>query len=149
MRLSTKGWNNVLIFAVLTIIFLFNFSHKLLLSPKADQTTIIDKQLTIVELHTPDFIIKRVGRGWVSTPEMGLSAQQLASLIDNWQSLKLATQPLIANPEYAFSIHIYSSDKEQPSVVQLIQQGDNYQLQINNELGLFLEAKQLPLLLGR
>lgn len=149
MRLSKKGWNNVLIFAVLIVIFIFNFSHKLLLSPKVNERTIIDKQLTIVELHTPDFTIKRVGRGWVSKPEMGLSQQQLTSLMQNWQHLKLTAQPLIKNPKSPFVIQVYNSSQEQPTIVQLIQLGENYLLQIDNETSLFLDAKQLPLLLGR
>lgn len=149
MRLSKKGWNNVLIFAVLIIMFIFNFSHKLLLSPKVSERTIIDKQLTIVELHTPDFTIKRIGRSWISKPEMRLSQQQLTSLMHNWQHLKLTVQPVLKNPKNPFVIQVYNSDQEQPTIVQLIQQGENYLLQIDNETSLFLETKQLPLLLGR
>jgi len=149
MRLSKKGWNNVLIFAVLIVMFTFNFSHKLLLSPKTDERTIIDKQLTIVELHSPDFTIKRVGRGWASKPEMGLSQQQLTSLMHNWQQLKLTAQATLKNPQSPFVIQVYTSDQQQPTIVQLIQQGENYLLQIDNEISLFLDAEQLPLLLGR
>jgi len=84
MRLSARGWNNVLIFGVLIIVFLFNFSHKLLLAPKVHQRTVISKDIMIVEIKTPDFVIKRSGRNWVSKPNLGLSEHQLALLVQNW-----------------------------------------------------------------
>ncbi|WP_028864635.1 hypothetical protein [Psychromonas aquimarina] len=149
MRLSKKGWNNVLIFGVLLIIFIFNFSHKLTLSPKVQQRTVIDKQLMIVEIKTPDFRIKRDGRSWLSEPSLGLSEQQLALLVQNWQSVKLETQPAVTDLSAPYNIFIYSADQEQPIIVQLFQHGDNYLLQSDADTSLFLAAEQLPLFLGR
>ncbi|WP_019616404.1 hypothetical protein [Psychromonas ossibalaenae] len=149
MRLSKKGWNNVLIFGVLLIIFIFNFSHKLTLSPKVQQRTVIDKQLMIVEIKTPDFRIKRDGRTWLSEPGLGLSEQQLTLLVQNWQTLKLETQPAVTDPSNAYSIFVYSADQPQPIIVQLFQHGDNYLLQSDTDTSLLLTAEQLPLFLGR
>jgi len=148
MRLSRKGWNNVLIFAVLLIIYIFNFSHKLTLSPKVQQRAVISKNVTIVEIKTPDFKIKRSGRSWVSEPGLGLSAQQLAELVRNWQHLQLSTGPAPESRISPYIIQIYTADQEQPVIVQLLQQGDNYLLQTEPEMSLFLNAQQLPLLLG-
>jgi len=149
MHLSRKGWNNVIIFAVLIIIFIFNFTPKLTLSSKSRQHTVIDKELIIVEIKTPDFKIKRAGRSWKSEPDLGLSEQQLALLVQNWQQLKLDTQASIKHTHAPYVIHIYSANQEQPVVVQLFQQGDDYLLQTDAATSLFLSAQQLPLLLGR
>lgn len=149
MRLSKKGWNNVLIFGVLTIIFLFNFSHKLLLEPKVKQRTLIDNQVMIVEIKTPDFSIKRNGRSWVSQPDMGLSEHQLSLLVKNWQNLPLQTQEPIIQPKHPFIMQVYTAEQDQPIIVKLIQQGENYLLQTDEKMSLFLSAQQLPLFLGR
>lgn len=149
MRLSTKGWNNVLIFGILMIVFLFNFSHKLLLKPKNHQRTVISSELIIVEIKTPDFSIKRSGRSWISEPNLGLSKQQLSLLVQNWQSLPLQTQAAIVQPKNAFVMQVYTANEAQPIIVQLIQMGEDYLLQIDQNIALFLSSKQLPLFLGR
>ncbi len=149
MRLSRKGWNNVLIFGILIIVFLFNFSHKLTISPKVQHRSVISNELTIVEIKTPDFKIKRVGRRWKSEPNMGFSELQLSLLVQNWQTLKLQTQAAIENSTSPYIMQVYIANQEQPIIVQLFQQGDNYLLQTDSTMSLFLSAEQLPLLLGR
>ncbi|WP_354622801.1 hypothetical protein [Psychromonas sp. MME2] len=149
MRLSRKGWNNVLIFAVFTIIFIFNFGHKLTANKKPVALSIIDKNLTLVEIKTPDFRVTRVGRSWQSQPNLGLSAKQLATLVNNWQQLTLNPHEPIPLGSHPYTILIYSADREEPITVNLIQQGDDYVLQTESNHALFLNAQQLPLLLGR
>ena len=149
MRLSKKGWNNVLIFGVLIILILFNFSQKLMQQPKTEQRTVIGNQQMIVEIKTPDFSIKRSGRSWISEPNLGLSEQQLSLLVQNWQNHPLQIQAAILNPENLFIIHVYTADKAQPITVKLIQQDDHYLLQTDDEISLFLSDEQLPLFIGR
>ena len=149
MRLSRKGWNNVLIFSVLLIIFIFNFSPKLTLSSEVKQRTIINKALTIVEIKTPDYKITRFGQDWKSTPDLGLSKQQLALLVKNWQNLQLEVSPPASDISNPYTIQVYSADQEQPIIVQLFQYGDHYLLQTTPNASLFLQAQQLPTLLGR
>jgi hypothetical protein len=149
MRLSQKGWNNVLIFGVLIIIFLFNFSHKLLLKPKVHERTLINNDVIIVEIKTPDFSIKRDGRSWISQPNLGLSEHQLTLLVQNWQKIPLPTQAAIIQPNNAFIMQVYTANEAQPIIVKLIQQGENYLLQTDETMSLFLSAQQLPLFLGR
>ena len=149
MRLSKRGWNNVLIFGVLIIVFLFNFSHKLLLKPKVHQRTVISSELMVVEIKTPDFAIKRSGRSWISEPNIGLSEHQLSLLVQNWQSLPLQVQAAIVQPSDAFIMQVYTANNAQPIIVKLIQQGEDYLLQTDEEMSLFLSSEQLPLFLGR
>lgn len=149
MRLSRKGWNNVLIFAVLFIVFVFNFSHKLTLSPKVHQRAVIDGDFTIVEIKTPDYRIKRSGRTWQSEPNLGLTEQQLTSLVNNWQGLKLETQPPVDNVKTPYTIQVFTAKHEQPIIVQLYQYETHYLLQTDPSMSLLLKENQLPLLLGR
>ncbi|WP_022940543.1 hypothetical protein [Psychromonas hadalis] len=149
IRLSARGWNNVLIFSVLIVVFLFNFSHKLLLQPKVHQRTLISSEVMIVEIKTPDFSIKRSGRHWISEPGIGLSAHQLSLLVQNWQTLPLQTQGAILEPKDPFIMQVYTANEAQPIIVKLIQQGEDYLLQTDEKMALFLSSAQLPLFLGR
>jgi hypothetical protein len=150
MRLSKKGWNNVLIFGVLLIIFIFNFSPKLRLSSSNQQSVVISPGLTIVEIQTPDYVLTRIGRNWQRTPNLGLSSEKLQEIVNNWQSVPLDT---LMEQELPFSNFIFTffvAEQEQPIVVQLHQQqDDHYILQVNDQQFFSLPVDKLPLFLGR
>lgn len=92
LRLSRKGWNNVLIFSTLFMIFLFNgMHHKLLSNADSDSQhqTIIPSTELILTLDMPNFSIERIGRSWraVPEPEPKIGEQQLQNLLLNWKNL--------------------------------------------------------------
>ena len=70
-------------------------------------------------------------------------------LVQNWQNLPLQTQGAILNPKNPFIIKIYTATEAQPIIVKMLQQGENYLLQTDDDMSLFLSSEQLPLLLGR
>jgi len=150
MRLSKKGWNNILILGILLIIFIFNFSHQLGDSSNIEQSSVISPELTIVEIQTPDYVLKRTGRHWQSEPNIGLSSKQLQQLVNNWQKEPLATlkEPDIATSNFIFTFFVI--EQSQPIIVQLHQQPDDqYVLQINEQTFLSVPAEKLTLFLGR
>ena len=148
MRLSTKGWNNVLIFGILLIIFVFNFRHQLHLSPALSRT-VISSALTIVEIETPDYSITRIGRKWETTPPTGISSEKLQEIVNNWQKTPLdhSTEQNKLNSD--FIIKLFVAEQTSPIIVQLHQQqNDQYILQIDDQLFLSLPPEKLPLFLG-
>lgn len=150
MRLSKKGWNNVLIFGVLLVIFIFNFKQPLRLSTKNAQQSVISLELTIVEIETPDYVIKRVGRNWESKPSMGASSEKLERIVNNWQTIPLDTLTEQNLPPSSFILKFFIMDQVQPIIVQLHQQqNDQYILQINEHTFLSLPADKLTLFLGK
>ena len=149
MRLSKKGFNNVLIFSILTLIFIFNFGKQLLPDSESKDQSIIDSALMIVEIKTPDFSIKRSGRSWTQAPNQGLSEQQLSKVVQNWQSMLLPVYDAPIELISPYIISIYIANEDQPKIIKLIQQGDDYLLRINDKTSLFLKGEQLPLFLGR
>lgn len=150
MRLSKKGWNNVLIFGILLAIFIFNFSQHLRLSTKTSQQSVISTELTIVEIETPDYVITRVGRNWESKPNMGISSEKLQHIVDNWQTMPLDTLTEQDLPTSNFILKFFVTEQIQPIIVQLYQQqNDQYILQINEHIFLSLPAEKLTLFLGK
>lgn len=150
MRLSKKGWNNVLIFGILLAIFIFNFSQHLRLSTKTSQQSVISAELTIVEIETPDYVLTRVGRNWEGKPNMGFSSETLQHIVDNWQTIPLDTLTEQNLPTSNFILKVFVTEQIQPIIVQLHQQqNDQYILQINEQIFLSLPAEKLTLFLGK
>lgn len=150
MRLSKRGWNNVLIFGVLLIIFIFHFSQQLNLSSQNSQRSIIPPALTIVEIITPDYTITRVGRDWKSEPNMGMSSEKLDGIVNNWQNIPLDTLVEQNTPHSDFAIKFFAAEMSQPIVVQMHQQeDDHYIVEIDGQQFLSLPADKLTLFLGK
>lgn len=150
MRLSKKGWNNVLIFGILLAIFIFNFSQHLRLSTKTSQQNVISGSLTIVEIETPDYVITRVGRNWKSKPSMGISSEKLEHIVNNWQTMPLDTLTEQNLPTSNFILKFFVAEQVHPIIVQLHQQpNDQYILQINEHIFLSLPTEKLTLFLGK
>ena len=150
MRLSKRGWNNVLIFGVLLIIFIFNFSQQLRLSTVVSQRTVISSDLTIVEIETPDYVITRVGRNWESNHSVGLSSDNLQQIVNNWQAVPLDALTEQDLPTSNFVLKFFVTEQVQPIIVQLHQQqNDQYILQVDENSFLSLPTEKLTSFLGR
>jgi len=150
MRLSKKGFNNLLIFGILLITFIFNFNQRLREPQQTDQSTAIPKAFTILEIRTPDYMLTRVGRNWQRKPSMGISSDKLQQVVNNWQTIPLDSLTEQNLPPSDFVLTFFVAEQEEPIMVQLHQQPNNqYILQVNEKLYLSLPAEKLSLFLGR
>jgi len=150
MRLSKKGFNNLLIFGILLITFIFNFNQRLREPHETKQSTVIPKEFTILEIQTPDYTLTRVGRNWQRKPSMGISSDKLQQVVNNWQTVPLDTLTEQNFPLSDFILRFFIAEQKDPIIVQLHQlQNDHYVLQVNEKLYLSLPSNQLSLFLGR
>jgi len=150
MRLSKKGFNNLLIFGILLIIFIFNFKQLLQEPHKTKQSTVIPKAFTILEIQTPDYTLTRVGRNWQRKPSMGISNDTLHQIVNNWQTVALDTLTEQSFPLSDFTLRFFVAEQKEPILIQLHQlQNDHYVLQVNENLYFSLPSNQLSLFLGR
>ncbi|MGO2010655.1 MAG: hypothetical protein ACTJH9_00210 [Pseudoalteromonas sp.] len=96
MQLSRKGWNNVLIFSMLLMIFFFNGLHKKLNSvpTKQDVQAVLPAQNFVLALAFPE-------------QKKGLmSQQQVADLISYWQSVELTLVERKTNEQTLTRIYV-------------------------------------------
>jgi hypothetical protein len=150
MRLSKRGWNNVLIFGVLLVIFIFNFSQNLRLSSSVETQSVIPPDLTILEIQTPDYVITRVGRQWTQQPSVGLSSEDLQQIVNNWQTMPLDVLTEQELTTSTFILRFFIAEQTQPIIVQLHQlQNGQYVLQVNERTFLSLPIEKLTLFLGK
>ncbi|WP_213609014.1 hypothetical protein [Pseudoalteromonas sp.] len=103
MRLSRKGWNNVIIFSMLIMIFFLNGLHKKIGNDEtqAQLQPLLPVQSFVLTLTFSDQKIERIGTSWRTTAlqnEVPLywqgTEQQLSELVYLWQNTALMTTTL-------------------------------------------------------
>lgn len=150
MRLSRRGWNNVLIFLVLAMILVFRLSDDRLSGAGDDKakassdSVVVDGQLAllppnsiILEIDLPSRVIQRVGTTWRSQP----SAARPVVTVDAWQHMRLKpwTKPIGAGVK-GQSIQVFIAQSDTPLRLTLFKKGEHYFL--TNWQGKLLQLDQ-------
>lgn len=92
IKLSRTAWNNVIIFAMLIMIFLFNgLHHKLNPQQGASSGTLIETQHTALVFKFADCKLERIGAGWraSSACDNSINPEQVNLA---WQTIVLAIE---------------------------------------------------------
>jgi hypothetical protein len=88
IRLSKKGWNNVLIFSMLLMIMIFNGMHRNLGGGESTDTNvlILPENSLVLTLNIGDIAIERIGQGWRANPAIDMIEAQLTDLMARWKA---------------------------------------------------------------
>lgn len=100
VRLSRTGWNNVLIFSSLILIFLFNGLHLKIFSKEdkpAQLHTVLPAEQMVLTIDFPNLSVERIGLSWRTVPKSSYSVERLQEVIEQW--LQLQGQSIDAMPE--------------------------------------------------
>lgn len=93
IRLTSRGWNNVLIISMLLLIIMFNITGNIFSdSSPSDKVLValIPSGEVITSIDMGSATLERVGRGWRLLPaEQGIDNQVLNEAISHWQSARL------------------------------------------------------------
>ncbi|PSW11820.1 hypothetical protein C9J01_14960 [Photobacterium rosenbergii] len=133
MRLSRRGWNNVIIIAVICFIAVVQlpelvkhrFGHEGETQVQPDMTALLPTQAEIDQLHLPLTSVNREDGSWQASPRVALPADQL---ISHWQSLAGTAvsnemvgklKPTLPPPS---SVEIWLAGWEEPVRVTVYQQ---------------------------
>ena len=83
IRLSKKGWNNVLIFSMLLMIMVFNGMHKKFngSDPQMTEVPLLPENSLVLTVKYPHTTIERIGQSWRSQPPIALSEAELKQLM--------------------------------------------------------------------
>ncbi|KHT65292.1 hypothetical protein RJ45_01960 [Photobacterium gaetbulicola] len=140
MRLSRRGWNNVIIIAVVCFIAVVQLpdlvkqrlGHEHSPQTPAEMTMLLPSDSTIEQLHLPHTSVHQQALGWLASPRVALPADLL---IGHWQALggtavsdemvgKL--KPTLPPPS---SVEIWLAGREEPIRVTVYQQPQFWLLQ--------------------
>ena len=141
MQLGRKGWNNVVIFSMLLMIFFFNGLHTKLNSgpDQPGVQSILPAQSFILALEFPDKKIERIGTSWrasalindVSAIIWQATPADLVALINDWQGMELsvATSPDVIKNTKALSVAtVWLAGEQLPWLYQLYRAPNGYYL---------------------
>mgnify|MGYP007022321588 CR=1 FL=1 len=107
IRLGRTGWNNVIIFAMLIMIFLFNGLHHKIISSSDDETTqsLLPANSAVLTYQYSDFKIERIGTSWRTNKQLNLDIE----LLDlNWRQASGEMIPVVDEKSLALaSVELY------------------------------------------
>jgi len=159
MRLGRKGWNNVIIFSMLIMIFFLNGWHKQFLGgeDKPALQSVLPEQSFVLTLKFVDQKIERIGTSWRTTPLQKdapliwqATEQQLKDLVSYWQNAQLmdVNESVVFNPNSPLYVATFELAGESLPWVYLLYKGAGqyYLLEKNSQRILALDlstAQQL------
>ena len=141
MQLGRKGWNNVVIFSMLLMIFFFNGLHTKLNSgpDQPSVQSILPAQSFILALEFPDQKIERIGTSWRATALVQndptslwqATTANLVGLINEWQSMQLSVvqkQPIFHNTPALTVATVWLAGEQLPWLYQVYSAPQGYYL---------------------
>ena len=154
MQLSRRGWNNVLIFAVLAMMLVFQYSGKKI---EGDESTsqyqaALPAHAVVLSMQFDNIQIQRVGSQLATLPELGLSQSQLKQIIKAWETATfkpVINDIVIANLAYGINISFVLANLSEPVTLILYQIDSGYLLQNWQGQLLQIDESELQVLLPR
>jgi hypothetical protein len=141
-RLSQKAWNNVLIFAMLILIVIFNYERLFPVNEQGARLIVGENQFILsVQINVLTF--ERIGTGWrVSAPSEddlpSMRSEDIDVLIGQWQRAMLKptndelAANVTANPDHIVSIWV--AGEKSPQVLGLLKANNNAYAIYNGDL---------------
>jgi len=154
VKLSRRGWNNVLIFVVLVMMLVFQYLGKKMNSDDAvsQYQSALPSNAVILSMQFDNIQIQRVGSQLATKPELGLSQPQLQQIIKAWERATfkpVAEDVVIANLAYGINITFELVNLAEPVTLILYQIDGGYLLQNWQSQLLQIDDAELQVLLPR
>ncbi|QUM86932.1 MULTISPECIES: hypothetical protein [unclassified Moritella] len=154
MQLSRRGWNNVLIFAVLAMMLVFQYSGKKIEGDESagQYQTALPAHAVVLSMQFDNIQIQRVGSQLATLPELGLSQPQLKQIIKAWETATfkpVVNDIVIANLAYGINISFELANLSEPVTLILYQIDSGYLLQNWQGQLLKIDESELQVLLPR
>jgi len=115
MRLSKRGWNNVLIFACLGMIIIFNLmSGKINDNAEGSIVSVLPEQSIILTLEYPNVSVERLGTSWRINPSNVLATDGVENIINAWLALT-GEVSLATSEEVGYRVTLWLAGDEFPT----------------------------------
>ena len=139
LRLSHRAWNNVVILAMLFMVYLFTLSNDMINSDESTTAELMPLFPPFSVIMTLDFgiaRIERIGQDWRIKDNPEATLNDLVQISENWRTLEV--RPTTTTPEqspYIVSVLLAGEDKKrvfqlfpEESGLVLHSNGQNYQV---------------------
>lgn len=133
IKLGPRAWNNVLIFAMLFMVYLFSVSNNLLNKSEdvPEVMPLLPPYSVIMSIQFADVKIERIGQDW-RIDNNAYQASELSLLLQRWESLEVMPIERAAdNNPYIVTLMI--AGEEKPRVVGLFEMNDDAVLRFQGQ----------------
>jgi len=131
LRLSRQSWNNLIIFGVLALFFLFYIapSHLAFMLSRDAAVTMLAPGQRILQLQFPKATLKQAGPVWRFEPQHSAIAPEI--LLQQWQQFVLPAPQQAGNQILAqvCQVQLYQSGEAAPTLWQLVLDQQQWYLQ--------------------
>lgn len=146
VKLSRKGWNNVIIIAVLVVIVLL---HRLEQAQQANSAQrlhgLLPEGAVVLTWQGPSWTLERMGQGWRTVPDLGLDNAALSRQVEQWQGWQLLpSEPLRGTP---VEFRLWLAGQGEPLRLALYQDNGRYAVRLGQDRWLTLSTEQYRALL--
>jgi hypothetical protein len=136
IKLSQSAWNNVIIFSMLILIMLFNFSSHILNEGSSENLSfpkLVPANMVITTMIFEQEKVERIGQGW-RTISGTYSNEKLARLVEHWNNAEIRLFDQGPSWQSANStIQIWFAGQALPIEYQFIQLGDKTLVKIGKQ----------------
>ena len=118
MKLSSRAFNNIVIFAMLAMIMLFNLDAWLPKPSIEKQTRLINEQDMLLRIDMNNNRIERIGTDWRIVFESGTSASKSKDayqLVQRWQSAKLKAVSTMPRVVDSTDVNVWLAAQDKPA----------------------------------
>ncbi|GDY27267.1 hypothetical protein AHAT_31570 [Agarivorans sp. Toyoura001] len=123
MKMSRRGWNNIIIFAVASMILIFKYVELNNQQSESEQQLagqLLPQGATILRIELPELVIERVGTQWRSEPP----TERSIAVIDAWLHITLEPwQNALGGAASSQGVHIYLANSAAPIELTLFELG--------------------------
>ncbi|MFT4993581.1 MAG: hypothetical protein ACI965_000601 [Paraglaciecola sp.] len=139
IRLTQRGWNNVIIVSMLLLIVLFNTSSNFLTDSDADPDQarpLLPNNSVLMTLDFGSHKIERIGRGWRVVTDKGQALADQVALterVNNWQQASIKPFDGL-RPDRGFVVVVWLAGQDQARVYQFYPAGKNLLVDVEQEL---------------
>ena len=154
MNLSRRGWNNVMIFVILAMMLIFQYSGGKFKgdSKSTAYQSALPANGVILSMQMDNITIRRVGAELEVQPPLNLSQTQLNKIVRVWETATfkaLSNDIQVSNLNYGINISFQLANVAEPVVVILYQIENGYLLQNWQQQLLQIDESELQVLLPR
>lgn len=147
LRLSRKGWNNVIIVGVLAAITLLHRMDQMQeINSRDHERPLLPADAVVLTWQGPSWQIERLGQGWRSRPDLGLDAAALDMRIREWSHWSLPVATALRGVPVVLKVWV--AGRDEPIEIGLYQDNGQYAALLPPDRWLALSEQQYRSLLA-
>lgn len=134
IRLSKRAWNNVIIFAMLIMIVMFNMTNNILTGSvdSEERVPLLPENAVLMTLEFGSSKIERIGRGWCTDSDIVGNETVLGDITSGWQEANMISSAPFSI-DNALVVVVWIAGEPKGLVYQLVEYQSGVGVMVENQ----------------